>query len=78
MIAHRNTALGNPELVDGKTSYLAGTAEEFVDRIRRVIRNPDETRMIVEAAYRSLIEHFRPDRATAPIIAAIEHTAMHA
>lgn len=72
VIAHRNTALGNPALVDGETCYLARTAGEFVDRIRRVVRNHEEAKRIVKSAYRSYIENFGPDHATIPIIAAIE------
>ena len=33
VIAHRNVALGNPALVDGRTCALAATPEEFIDRM---------------------------------------------
>jgi len=72
VIAHRNTALGNPDLVDGQTCYLAGTPEEFVDRIRRTVENPSETRRIVETAYRSYRQSFGPENAIPPVLADIE------
>lgn len=71
VITHRNTALGNPDLVDGKTCYLASEPEEFVDRIRRAICNPDEASRIVETAYQSYRRNFSPERAIPPVIAEI-------
>lgn len=60
VIAHRSTALGNPDLVDGETCYLAATPEEFVDRIGRAVREPVVARRVAEQGYRAYQDKFSP------------------
>ncbi len=50
VIAHSNTALGNPSLVDGQTCYLAKDAAGFVERMKRAYECPDEVQSIVKRA----------------------------
>lgn len=68
VIAHRNTALGNPDLIDGETCYLASEPQEFVAKICRAIRTPDEANQIVEEAYRSYRRNFDPARTTSAMM----------
>jgi glycosyltransferase involved in cell wall biosynthesis len=63
VIAHRNAALGNPDLVDGETCYLAGTADEFVDRMELAATDPARTAQIVDRARGVYNSRFRPEAA---------------
>ena len=78
VIAHKNAALGNPDLIDSKTCYLARTADEFLDRMQRASRGGDEVRSIVQEAYRLYNDKFRPDAATARMITEVLRVAEHA
>lgn len=72
VIAHRNTALGNPDLVDGKTCYLAASSEEFVDRMKRVVERPQEAAEITERAFDAYARNFSPEKATLRMLREIE------
>jgi glycosyltransferase involved in cell wall biosynthesis len=63
VIAHKNAALGNPDLVDGETCYLAGTADEFVDRMEAVVTDPARSAQIVDRAREVYNSRFKPEAA---------------
>lgn len=71
VIAHQSTALGNPDLVDGSTCYLAATPDQFVDRITRAVREPAEARRVAEQGYRTYREKFSPVSAARLLLAEI-------
>ena len=75
VIAHCNTALGNPDLRDGETCYLASTASEFAQKIRLAAENRMQTERIVETAYRTYVQNFDPARAIPPVLAEIERVS---
>lgn len=58
VIAHANAALGNPDLVDGVTCYLATNARDFVDGMRRAVEERRSVEAIIERAYRRYDDHF--------------------
>ena len=63
VVAHENAALGNPDLVDGVTCFLAADAASFAERMARTVDDPDAAREVAargEELYRS---RFRPDAA---------------
>ena len=72
VIAHQNAALGNPDLVDGETCYLAGDSAEMVERMRRAAERPDEAAEIVERAHAVYARNFAPDQASARLLRTIE------
>jgi len=63
VIAHANTALGNPDLKDGENCYLANTAVEFIDRIRKAIADTVATDRIAERGFVLYEERFSPANA---------------
>lgn len=60
VIAHRNTALGNPELVSGKNCFLANSAEEYATYMRRTCESPAEAERMGRAARSTYMETFEP------------------
>lgn len=72
VIAHRNTALGNPDLIDGQTGYLAASCDEFIDRIERAVRQPAHARAITGSAYEVYQKKFFPAAAVRLMLAEIE------
>lgn len=72
VIAHRNTALGNPDLVDGETCFLAASCEEFLDRIRRATSQPADAKRIAERGYAIYSEKFSPAAAARLLLAEID------
>jgi glycosyltransferase involved in cell wall biosynthesis len=71
IIAHANTAFGNPDLVDGQTCYLAANVADFVVRMRRAVDDRTAAHEIVERAYACWRDHFRPEAAAARLAARI-------
>jgi glycosyltransferase involved in cell wall biosynthesis len=65
VIAHANTALGNPDLVDGETCYLAGDAKGFVHAMEDAVDDPAKRKAVVDRALRCYRERFHPERAGA-------------
>jgi glycosyltransferase involved in cell wall biosynthesis len=61
VVAHRNAALGNPDLVDGTTCYLAADADQFLERMVRCVEAPDEARAVAERGRELYRTRFRPD-----------------
>jgi glycosyltransferase involved in cell wall biosynthesis len=64
VIAHANTALGNPDLVDGETCYLAADAKGFVEAMVAAVDDPARREAVVDRALRCYRERFHPERAT--------------
>ena len=64
VVAHRNAALGNPDLVDGETCYLASTAASFVERMRLAYEDDAKADAIIERAYSAYQEYFSTENAS--------------
>lgn len=60
VIAHKNTALGNPELVSGENCFLAETAKDYAMYMRRSYELPQEAERIGRAARSKYLEIFEP------------------
>lgn len=58
VIAHANAALGNSDLEDGSTCYLAANAIDFVDRMRLAVEDRASAETIIDQAYRRYRERF--------------------
>jgi hypothetical protein len=63
VIAHRNTSLANPDLVDGKTCLLASTANEFVEMMKKAFVRSSEIEAIIHQAHDMYLMKFHPDAA---------------
>ena len=68
VVAHENTALGNPDLVDGETCYLAKTPSQFVKKMRTACHDSEQNSVIVENAYRVYEKKFDPKAAVAALL----------
>jgi glycosyltransferase involved in cell wall biosynthesis len=68
VIAHRNSALGNPDLIDGKTCYLAEDGDGFVNRMMLAVRDKEASRAIADRARRCYESRFHPDIATGKLV----------
>ncbi|MBU2213657.1 glycosyltransferase [Patescibacteria group bacterium] len=75
VIAHKNTALGNPGLVDGKTCYLAGNSHEFAERMKYAFECPDDSLEIVKRAREFYNSNYRSDVATIKLIGELNQIA---
>lgn len=64
VIAHQNTALGNPDLVDGVTCWLASDADKFVARMKQSVEQPLEVATIICKARKVYDEKFHPEKST--------------
>jgi glycosyltransferase involved in cell wall biosynthesis len=69
VIAHRNAALGNPDLVDGVTCWLADDAESFVDRMGRAVERPADSEWLTARARTVYDRAFSPQAACARFLA---------
>jgi glycosyltransferase involved in cell wall biosynthesis len=72
VVAHANTALGNPDLVDGETCYLARDAVDFASAMAKAVDDPIRRDAIVDRASRCYRDRFHPERATAGLARRIE------
>ena len=61
VVAHENAALGNPDLVDGVTCYLAGDPASFAERMARTVDEPGEARGVAARGQELYRSRFRPD-----------------
>ena len=68
VIAHRNTALGNPDLIHGVTCYLARHADEFTECMRMAFDRPEGSRAIIAEAYRRYCTRFSPETAAEALV----------
>lgn len=75
VIAHRNAALGNPDLVHGRTCLLATSADEFADRLRRSVEDRSEATAIIAAARQRYLETFTPEVAVSRLLGAVRSVA---
>lgn len=64
VIAHKNTALGNPELVSGQNCFLAESAKDYAMYMRRSYDLPHEAERIGHAARSTYLESFEPEVAS--------------
>lgn len=67
-IAHRNTALGNPDLVSGENCLLARTAAEFMGHMSYAVSNRPAAARLGGNARLTYLEHFSPVNATRRLI----------
>ena len=72
VIAHSNTALGNPSLVDGETCYLANDPQTFVERMERAFGEGSEIDRICKNAKEAFDTQFAPDAAGALLVKELE------
>jgi glycosyltransferase involved in cell wall biosynthesis len=63
VIAHRNTAMGNPHLVSGENCLLAARPSEFVTHMRFAVDTPQKTDAIRRNARETYERHFAPSKA---------------
>jgi glycosyltransferase involved in cell wall biosynthesis len=62
VIAHENVALGNPDLVNGKTCVLAKTVDEFVRAMQASVTDKAWARGIADGGRNCYETIFRPER----------------
>jgi glycosyltransferase involved in cell wall biosynthesis len=74
IVAHTNTARGNPELVSGSNCLLANCVEEFVDHMRLSVENPGAGAALGRAAKGSYSGTFAPEVATAKMLDRLDRT----
>lgn len=72
VIAHENAALGNPDLVDGVTCYLARDAGAFIDRMRKAVEHPEDVARIVRRARERYEARFEPEVAAGMFLSEVE------
>lgn len=72
VVAHANAARGNPDLVDGRTCYLAADAETFAERMVRCVDAPADAHAVAARGRELYQTHFRPDVA---VVAAVDTLA---
>lgn len=68
VVAHENAALGNPDLVDGETCYLARDPDEFVERMVRCVESPTEARAVATRGRALYLSRFHPDLAVQAVV----------
>lgn len=61
VMAHTSTALGNPDLIDGQSAYLAADANGFADRLKKLVADPTKSAEIAERGYQIWHDRFRPE-----------------
>jgi glycosyltransferase involved in cell wall biosynthesis len=64
VIAHKNTTLGNPELIAGENCFLAETAEEFAGYMRLASDPSHQPWLLGAAAREKYLQTFEPSAAT--------------
>ncbi|WP_395822219.1 glycosyltransferase [Devosia sp.] len=60
VLAHSNTALGNPDLMNGWSAYLASDADGFVNQMLELVANPEKSAEIAERGYQIWRDKFGP------------------
>ena len=68
VIAHPNTAFGNPALVHGKTCYLTDVGNTFARYMRDTYMNVDGQTSLIGMAYSSYCQTFAPEVATSRMV----------
>ena len=72
VVAHENAALGNPDLVDGATCYLARDGRAFVECMCSAVERPEEAVRIAREARARYDAHFSPEAASGMLLAEVE------
>jgi len=73
VIAHRNAALGNPDLIDGETCFLASTPREFIIRMLRASVSSEDNDLIRIRAAEVYRNNFEPTVACRMMMDEINH-----
>jgi glycosyltransferase involved in cell wall biosynthesis len=68
VVAHENAALGNPDLVDGVTCYLARDADAFVERMAVCVDDRAAARGVAARGRELYLSRFRPEIAVAAAV----------
>ena len=68
VIAHRNTALGNADLVSGENCLLAGSADEFLQHMRLAVEAPARAAAIAQNGRQVYERRFAPPMAVAALL----------
>ncbi len=63
VIAHTNTALGNPSLVDGETCFLGRDADTFVERMQQLVHGGKEVEHMIRNAKLIYEREYHPAQA---------------
>lgn len=72
VIAHENTALGNPELVSGENCLLASSAAEFAEHMLRAYADPEKAMKIGAAAEHTYRRSFDPEEVSERLVLELE------
>ena len=64
IVAHANTALGNPELLSGDNCLLASSAREFAEHMRLAYSSPDLAARLGASARQTYLRSFEPEVAS--------------
>jgi glycosyltransferase involved in cell wall biosynthesis len=76
VIAHRNTAKGNPDLVSGENCLLASSPSEFVEHLTFAVDKPLEAAVIGRRARETYERHFAPSSAVPRLLSEIAAAAL--
>jgi glycosyltransferase involved in cell wall biosynthesis len=68
VIAHANTALGNPELVSGENCLLASSASKFAEYMVLAHANPDLAAKLEASARQTYLRSFLPEVASQRLV----------
>lgn len=68
VIAHENTALGNPDLVDGRTCFLAKTPVQFVSKMRQATNAGGFAEILKDRALAVYQTKFAPEQAVTALM----------
>lgn len=71
IVAHPNTSLGNPLLVDGGTCHLAADPIAFADRMVALARDPEAAQAMAARARAAYAEHHAPAPASLALVRAL-------
>ena len=72
VIAHKNTALGNPELVSDENCFLAESAKDYVGYMRRAFESPAEAEKIGRSARLKYLKTFEPGVASQLLLRSLD------
>lgn len=68
VVAHANTAMGNPELVSGDNCLLASSASEFAEHMRLAYASPDLAARLGASARQTYQRSFEPEVASQRLV----------
>jgi len=75
VVAHRASASGIPELVDGENALLADSGVELAEAVQRIARDPELAARLSGAARATYEQHFTPAIACDVLIRELERIA---